>query len=110
MNNQDNETLYNDWVKWQKKKKFLKISGAAIVLALAILLTCSMAHGQERAVLVSSQKIKLSTKVLVCVESESGRRYTIKFDTHCWRCKVVDVPAKWDVVVKRKRVFIKPVL
>jgi len=85
-------------------------TGLAVGMLTALLINCQPARSQERAVLVSSGKIKLSTKFLVCVKTESGKIISLKYDSHCWRCKIVNIPMKWDVVTIRKKTFIKPVL
>ncbi|MEJ0102366.1 MAG: hypothetical protein WDO19_07380 [Bacteroidota bacterium] len=86
---------------------FTRIAAGILTI---LLMNCQQANSQERAVLVSSGKIKLSTKFLVCIKPESGKIISLKYDSHCWRCKIVNIPMKWDVVTVRKRTFIKPVL
>lgn len=85
-------------------------SVTGIIIIAALLMNCNPAAGQERAVIVSSEKIKHSTEFLVCVELKSGKRYSFKYNSHCWRCDSVYMPTYWTVIEKRKKVFIKPEL
>ena len=110
MNNQENTELFEAWKFFVTLKWILKVIAGIILVSVALFFTCNTASGQERAVLVASSKIKASTKFLVCVELKDGRRYSFKYDVHCWNCKVVNIPTYWNVVTKRRRTFIQPEL
>ena len=85
-------------------------TGIAVGILTTLLVNCQQANSQERAVLVSSGKIKLSTKFLVYIKTESGKIISLKYDSHCWRCKIVNIPMNWDVATVRRKIFVKPVL
>lgn len=113
LNQSDNDRLFEDWVKAQKMKRFLKIVVPAIILLLVILLfTCQPAHSQEveRGKTVSADKKKRSTVWVVCIQTESGKRYSMKWNAHYYG-KSANIPSEWDVLTKKNNcVFIKPVV
>jgi len=78
------------------------ISFIVIVLLLS---KCETAAGQEveRAKTVSAErKTKKSFYYYVCVQTESGKRHTIKYPVHCWSCEAV-IPNSWNVFTRIKR-------
>lgn len=94
-----------------KTQQYLIRAMCAILITLFVLLiTCTPAHSQ-RAVLVASEKIRMSTYFKVTVRTDSCNTYEAKWNSNCWRCSDVSiVPVKWDVIKVKKSYFIKPVL
>lgn len=81
-----------------------------ILIIILLVVSCNTARSQERAVLVSSEKIKMSTLFYVCVETKEGKRYSFKWNSHCFRCDTVNISTYWTVIQTKRKVFIKPEL
>lgn len=102
---------HEQWVKRQKRIKIVKIAGAGLILLFTSILTCQPAHGQdaERGKTISAgREKKRSFYYIVCIESQSGKRYSIKYNVHCWTC-AANIPQVWDIVKSRRIFYIKPV-
>lgn len=93
------------------KTYLMKGMWVIIIFLFILLFTCTPAHSQ-RAVLVASEKVKLSTYYKVTVRTDSCNEYEGRWNSHCFRCSDVSiVPVKWDVIeTKRGKYFIKPQL
>lgn len=90
--------------------RIISVVSIAVIIIISLLM-CNPAKAQERATLVSYEKIKFSTKYKVTVRTDSCTEFITKWDSHCWRCTDSDVPQTWDVREKSKNnYFIKPVL
>lgn len=81
-----------------------------IGITVLLLMMCQPAGAQERATLVSSEKIKFSTYYSVTVKTDSCNEYNLKWNSHCFRCTESEVPKVWDIVKVKNRYFIKPVI
>lgn len=111
MDYQENTELFEAWKFFSfVRKLILRSIGAAIVLFIVLyFFTCNTASGQERAVLVSSDKVKFSTLYRVVVKAGCNV-YESKWNSHRFRGKDAVIPKTWDVVKVRNRFYIKPVL
>lgn len=84
------------------------------IIIVLLMATGETANGQvidaERGKTVSAGRDKKrSFYYIVCVRTESGRMYSIKYQVHCWTCPA-NIPQTWDVISFRRKTIIKPVI
>lgn len=93
------------------KNDIIKIIVTVAVLGL-VLSSCvgSKVIDAEPGKLISAEKIKHSSKWIVCIESNSGKRYSFKHESNCWKCTAVNIPENWNAITYTNgRTFFEPV-
>lgn len=110
-----NEKREYEAIEVARIKRFAMIVLLSLAITVAlVLINCSPAHGQkikdvERATLVSYGKEKRFTSYwIVCVQSETGQRYSFKYNVHSYRVKRPRIPQQWSVIKTKRKTFITP--
>ena len=91
------------------------IASLIMIIVLSIN-SCEPAAGQkikdvEKAVLVSYGKEKrFTTYWIVCVKSETGHRYSFKYNVHSYRVKRPRIATKWNIIITKRRKYFTPQL
>lgn len=110
----DNHELANAWQKFVTARWIAKVIVGiiAIIIMIVLMSQCNTANAQEveRGKTVSADKKKRSTVWIVCIQTDSGKRYSMKWNSHYYG-KSANIPSEWDVLTKKNNcVFIKPVV
>lgn len=110
-----NEKREYEAIAVHRMKRTAVVIFLTLLLTVAIILTnCQPVAGQrikdvERATLVSYGKEKrFTTYWIVCVQSESGNRYSFKYNVHSYRVKRPRIPQQWTVIKTKRKTFITP--
>lgn len=73
---------------------------ALVTIVCVVLFSCVTIVDGRREVTKEAQKQKHSTKFLIVMQDTVTKElHSTYWNSNCWKCKVVNVPQLWDVII-----------